>query len=202
MLTVAVLIVCQSSLGKLISWYTARSTLRNGVWFIWFTSRGLANVWSPGHWERSTRPLHRRNLYRKGKVNASFYVIYVDSALKQWPSLACTHLFVWPYLVLCHIKGDIRLLPGVSILISSVHAMAGESPAVSQHPEGRVEVSLQKAMYATQFWVSSVSLLAFTPSLLLYFLKGNERNFISSKQSFGDTKSYQVFFSSHKHTHP
>lgn len=117
MLTVAVLIVCQSSLGKLISWYTARSMLRDGVWVVWFISRGLPNVsagiicslvvWSPGDWERSARPLHRRNLYREGKV------IYVGSALEQRSSLARTCLPVWPYLVFCHSKGDIRLCPGV-----------------------------------------------------------------------------------------
>lgn len=122
MLTVAVLIVCQSSLGK-ISWYSARSMLRDGVWVIWFTGRGLANVpagivrslvgWSPGHWERWARPLHRRNLYRKGKVNITFYVIYVGSALEQRPSLTRTCLLLWPCLVFCHSKGDIRLCPGV-----------------------------------------------------------------------------------------
>lgn len=66
--------------------------------------------------------------------------------------------------------------------------MAGEGPAVAQHPEGRVEIALQTATCATQFWVSSVSLLAFTHSLLLYFLKGNEGNLIPSKHILG----YQI----------
>lgn len=89
---------------------------------------------------------------------------------------------------------------GSSILISSVHATAGEGPAVAQHPEGRVEVTLQTAVGAMQFWVSSVSLLAFTHSLLLYFLKGNEGNLIPSKQSFGipnRTKSSPVHTNTH-----
>lgn len=51
----------------------------------------------------------------------------------------------------------------------------GEGPAVAQRPEGRVEVFVEalQTVCATQFCVSWVSMLAFSHSLLLYFLKAN-----------------------------